>query len=133
MAQAKMTKQDYYETLVRNRYYLWAYTGNVCTMDNLDEAKEGRLYVPLYDEVHLEPCPRPPLKAFVLQEIRTELAIRERKRLRALQPVQTHAWAQNNGHGHDAPQMNESQPPALGSQEGFLKRRMFRMDLAPHH
>ena len=57
-----MTKQDYYETLVRNRYYLWAYTGNVCTMDNLDEVKEGRLYVPLYDEVHLEPCPRPPLK-----------------------------------------------------------------------
>jgi hypothetical protein len=41
--------------------------------------------------------------------------------------------AQNNGHGNDAPQMNESQPPALGSQEGFLKRRMFRMDLAPHH
>ena len=131
MAQAKMTKQDYYETLVRNRYYLWAYTGNVCTMDNLDEVKEGRLYVPLYDEVHLEPCPRPPLKSFVLQEIRTELAIRERKRLRALQPMQTQA--QNNGHGHDAPQMNESQPPADGSQEGFLKRRMFRMDLAPHH
>ena len=98
-------------------------------MDNLDEVKEGRLYVPLYDEVHLEPCPRPPLKSFVLQEIRTELAIRERKRLRALQPMQ----AQSNGLGHDAPQMNESQPPALGSQEGFLKRRMFRMDLAAHH
>ena len=101
MAQAKMTKQDYYETLVRNRYYLWAYIGNVCTMDNLDEVKEGRLYVPLYDEVHLEPCLRPPLKSFVLQEIRTELAIRERKRLRVLQPMQTQA--QNNGHGHDAP------------------------------
>ena len=114
MAQAKMTKLDYYETLVRNRYYLWAYTGNVCTMDNLDEAKEGRLYVPLYDEVHLEPCPRPPLKSFVLQEIRTELAIRVLNRLRELQQMQ----AQNNGHEHDAQQINESQPPVDGSQDG---------------
>jgi hypothetical protein len=57
-----MNKQDYYEILVRNRYYLWAYSSNVCTMDNLDDAKQGRQYVPVYDEVHLEPCPRPPLK-----------------------------------------------------------------------
>ena len=29
MAKAKMTKQDYYEAMVRNRFYLWAYTSNV--------------------------------------------------------------------------------------------------------
>ena len=91
MAKAKMTKQDYYEAMVRNRFYLWAYTSNVCTLDNLDEVKAGRQYVPLFDEVHLEPCPRPPLKQFVLQEIRAELAIKERQRLRALQEAQAHA------------------------------------------
>jgi hypothetical protein len=95
MAKAKMTKQDYYETMVRNRYYLWAYSSNVCTMDNLDDVKEGRQYAPVYDEVHLEPCPRPPLKQFVLKEIRAELAIKERQRLRELQQAQAHG----NGHG----------------------------------
>ena len=45
MSIAKMNKQDYYEILVRNRYYLWAYSSNVCTMDNLDDAKQGRQYV----------------------------------------------------------------------------------------
>ena len=62
MSIAKMNKQDYYEILVRNRLYLWAYSSNVCTMDNLDEVKQGRQYVPVYDEVHLEPCPRPQFK-----------------------------------------------------------------------
>ena len=100
MAKAKMTKQDYYETMVRNRYYLWAYSSNVCTLDNLDDVKEGRQYAPVYDEVHLEPCPRPPLKQFVLKEIRAELAIKERQRLRELQQAQAH------GHNHDHDQQH---------------------------
>ena len=112
MAKAKMTKQDHYETMVRNRFYLWAYSSNVCTLDNLDDVKEGRQYAPVYDEVHLEPCPRPPLKQYVLQEIRAELAIKERQRLRELQQAQAHG----NGHGK---QHNQAQP-AEGSQEEFL-------------
>jgi len=39
MSKAKMTKQDYYESMLRNRYYLWAFSSNVCTMDNLDDVK----------------------------------------------------------------------------------------------
>lgn len=124
MSKAKMTKQDYYESMLRNRYYLWAFSSNVCTMDNLDDVKQGRLYVPMYDEVHLEPCPRPPLKQFVLHEIKAELAIKERQRLRELQ--------QNQTHSHDAQQLNQNQVPE-GSQEEFLKRRMYRMNLALHH
>ena len=47
--------------------------------------------------------------------------------------MQAQAQAQLNGHGHDAQQINENQPQAEGGQEGFLKRRVYRMDLAPHH
>ena len=137
MAKAKMTKQDYYEAMVRNRFYLWAYTSNVCTLDNLDEVKEGRQYVPLFDEVHLEPCPRPPLKQFVLQEIRAELAIKERQRLRALQEAQAQAHihdSQQPGLNNEAPHLAAARALLTeGSQEEYLKRRVYRLDLAPHH
>jgi hypothetical protein len=61
----------------------------------------------------------------VLQEIRAELAIKERQRLRELQQAQAHG----NNHGQ---QHNQAQP-AEGSQEEFLKRRIYRLDLLPHH
>ena len=60
-------------------------------MENLDEVKEGRQYAPVYDKGHLEPCPWPPVKQYVLKQIRVELAIKERRRLRELQQAQANS------------------------------------------
>ncbi len=116
-----MTKKEYFESMQHNRYFLQDFSRIVCTMDNLDEVKQGRLYVPVYDEVHVEPCSQQPLKQLVMHQIKTELAIKERQRLKELHQSQTHS--------HDAKQLNHSQVPK-GCLEEFLKWRMYRINLA---
>ena len=36
------------------------------TVKSIQEVKEGKMYVPKYEEVKLRPCPKPPLKCFVI-------------------------------------------------------------------
>ena len=64
MAQ-KMTKEDKYEINQRNGYYMWAYNASINTVNNIQRVKEGEIWVPMYDDVRLKPCPKPPLKSFV--------------------------------------------------------------------
>lgn len=82
MSNAKMNKQDYYETMVRNRIFLWSAGSSMCTLDNLTGVMAGWQYAPLYREVRLEPCPKPPLKKFIIQAIQRELAKKEAERLK---------------------------------------------------
>ena len=35
--------------------------------------KEGKMWVQMYDEVRLRPCPKPPLKNFVLKAVENAL------------------------------------------------------------
>jgi hypothetical protein len=64
MAQ-KMTKEDKYEINQRNGFYMWAYNASINTVNNIQRVKDGEIWVPMYDDVRLKPCPKPPLKSFV--------------------------------------------------------------------
>ena len=64
MAQ-KMTKQDKYEVNQRNGFYMWAYNATINTVNNIQRVKEGEIWVPMYEEVRLKHCLKPPQKSFV--------------------------------------------------------------------
>ena len=72
MAQ-KMTKEDKYEVNQRNGFYMWAYNASINTVNNIHRVKEGEIWVPMYDDVRLKPCPKPPLKSFVQRAVETAL------------------------------------------------------------
>jgi hypothetical protein len=53
----KITKQDKYEINQRNGFYMWAYNSSINTVQNIQLVKDGKIWVPMYDEVRLKPCP----------------------------------------------------------------------------
>jgi hypothetical protein len=46
--------------------------------------KDHKIWVPMYDEVRLRPCPKPPLKNFVLKEVEAALKEKEEWRLQTI-------------------------------------------------
>ena len=77
---SKLTKDEKYEANVRNGFYMWHFNSSINTVKNIQEVKEGRMNVPRYEEVRLRPCPKPPLKSFVIKEVLGELERKERWR-----------------------------------------------------
>ena len=75
---SRLSKEEKYEANVRNGLYMWHYTSSINTVKSIQEVKEGSMYVPKYDEVRLKPCPKPPLKSFVIKEVLIELEKREK-------------------------------------------------------
>ena len=63
---SKLSKEDKYEANVRNGFYMWKYNCSINTVKSIQEVKEEKMYVPRYEEVKLRPCPKPPLKCFVI-------------------------------------------------------------------
>ena len=76
---SRLSKEEKYEANVRNGLYMWDYTSSINTVKSIQEVKEGYMYVPKYDEVRLKPCPKPPLKSFVIKEVLIELEKKENK------------------------------------------------------
>ena len=62
----KLTKEKKYEANVRNGFYMRDFKSSMNTVQNINSVKEGKMYVPKFDEVRLGPCPKPPLKSFVI-------------------------------------------------------------------
>ena len=85
---SKLTKEERYEANVRNGFYMWHFNSSTNTVKNILEAKEGKLYVPLYEEVRLRPCPKPPLKSFVIKAVLDELEKKELWRADLLEQVE---------------------------------------------
>ena len=83
----KLTKEERFEANVRNGFYMWHFNSSINTVKNIQEAKEGKLYVPRYEEVRLRPCPKPPLKSFVIKAVQEELEKKEQWRLELLEQV----------------------------------------------
>ena len=81
---AKLSKEEKYEANVRNGLYLWQYNSSINTVKSIQEVKEGKMYVPKYEEVKLRPCPNPPLKSFVINEVLIELDKKEKWRIELL-------------------------------------------------
>ena len=84
----KMTKQDKYEVNQRNGFYMWGYNSSINTVQNIQQVKEGKMWVPMYEEVRLRPCPKPPLKNFVLKAVENALQEKEEWRLQALSELE---------------------------------------------
>ena len=63
---AKLSKEEKYEANVRNGLYMWKYNCSINTVKSIQGVKEGKIYVPRYEEVKLRPCPKPPLKCFII-------------------------------------------------------------------
>ena len=81
---SKITKQDKYEINQRNGFYMWAYNSSINTVQNIQLVKDHKIWVPMYDEVRLRPCPKPPLKNFVLKEVEAALKEKEEWRLQTI-------------------------------------------------
>ena len=65
----RLSKEKLYEANVRNGFYMWNYKSSMNTVQNILLVKQGKMYVPKYEEVRLGPCPKPPLKSFVIKEV----------------------------------------------------------------
>ena len=70
----KLTKEERFEANVRNGFYMRHFNSSINTVKNI---QEGKLYVPRYEEVRLRPCPKPPLKSFVIKAVQEELEKKE--------------------------------------------------------
>ena len=75
---SRLSKEEKYEANVRNGLYMWDYTSSINTVKSIQEVKEGYMYVPKYDEIRLKPCPKPPLKIFIIKEVLIELEKKEK-------------------------------------------------------
>ena len=85
---SKLSKEDKYEANVRNGLYMWKYNCSINTVKSIQEVKEGKMYVPRYEEVKLRPCPKPPLKCFVISEVLKELEKKEKWRINLLSEIE---------------------------------------------
>ena len=85
---AKLSKEEKYEANVRNGLYMWQYRCSINTVNNIQEVKEGKMYVPRYEEVKLRPCPKPPLKSLVINEVLIELEKKEKWRTELLNKIE---------------------------------------------
>ena len=54
--------RDYHEALQRNGYCVPALNQPICTLSFLQEIRENKTFSPLYQDLVLRPCPRPPTK-----------------------------------------------------------------------
>ena len=67
---------------------MWEYNSSINTVQHIQQVKEGKMWVPMYEEVRLRPCPKPPLKNFVLKAVENALQEKEEWRLQALSELE---------------------------------------------
>jgi hypothetical protein len=86
---SKLTKDEKYEANVRNGLYMWHFNSSINTVKSIQDAKEGKMYVPRYEEVRLRPCPKPPMKSFVIKAVLAELEEKELRRINLLEQIES--------------------------------------------
>lgn len=62
-------KRLLYDAMVRNKFFLPAYKSQIITCEWLMLVKKKRIWMPMYPEVRLAPCPNPPTKLEILDEM----------------------------------------------------------------
>ena len=86
---SKLTKDEKYEANVRNGLYMWHFSSSINTVKNIQDTKEGKMYVPRYVEVRLRPCLKPPMKSFVIKAVLAELEKKELWRMDLLEKIES--------------------------------------------
>ena len=61
-----------HEALQRNGFMVPPYTSKCITTDYLSKVKTAEYYVPRYVDVQVRPCPNPPIKRRIFEEIMKE-------------------------------------------------------------
>ena len=64
-----MSFSDFYEAMLRNNFFLASMKCNFMTMKYLKLVRSKALYVPMYQEIRLRSCPRPPEKKELAREL----------------------------------------------------------------
>jgi hypothetical protein len=75
------SKAYIYECMLRNLWYLPSFNSSLITVQYMIDIKEGSIWCPRYDYLKLRPCPRRPLKCFILEEVLKELDKFKEKRI----------------------------------------------------
>lgn len=63
------SKDELYDILTRNRYYLPSPKCQLVTVDYLMEVMQGNVWVPKFPDIRLLPCPKPPIRKYILEEL----------------------------------------------------------------
>ena len=61
--------KDFYETLQRNGYCLPKIQCTLCSVDWMKKVMNKEVYCPLYKDIQIRPCPRPPVLRDVINEL----------------------------------------------------------------
>lgn len=62
-------KRELYEATVRNGFYLPSFKCSLITEDYLLAVANGKIWCPLYKDIRLLPCPRPPSRNVLLGKL----------------------------------------------------------------
>ena len=74
------TKAQLYECMQRNGFFMPSISSTLVTVKYMISVKEGEVWCPRYEYVKLRPCPRPPLKSLMIEELHKELEEFKEKR-----------------------------------------------------
>jgi hypothetical protein len=61
-------KADLYEAAVRNGWYMPKYKCTMITEEYITKVINKKVYCPMYDDIKLKPCPKPPEKEILLKD-----------------------------------------------------------------
>ena len=63
------TKEQTFNAMVRNRWFLPKLKSSIVTQDYIKGVREGKLWCPKYDHLKPLPCPDPPSKEILMEEV----------------------------------------------------------------
>ena len=70
----KMKSKAYmYECMMRNHWYMPSFSSTLVTVQYMLDIKDSKIWCPRYDYLKIRPCPRRPLKQYILEEVHLEL------------------------------------------------------------
>ena len=62
-------KTEFYNAMLLNNFYLGSKNSSCMTYEYMEKVRIGDFYVPKFTELKVRPCPYPPLKQVIFQEI----------------------------------------------------------------
>ena len=68
------SKAHLYECMQRNGWYMPSINSTLVTVKYMLDVKDGNTWCPRYQWLKMRPCPRPPIKLILIQEIHKELS-----------------------------------------------------------
>jgi hypothetical protein len=63
------TRDHLYKAMLRNGWYLPSLKSSIITQDYMNDVREGKFWCPKYKDLKTLPCPDPPGKEFLLDEV----------------------------------------------------------------